>query len=123
MTGRKLPRRGVGDLRLARVVPDEHLERQVQGRQRRSRHYRRARSGTAEQHQSGIAQVQSRLAGLRTLIDHCEKLQALGADSFREPRDRIGHGSGADLGDNPCLVLAHVVDHRLSSVSFMVTGS
>ena len=74
MTGGERGRRVVGDLGLPLVVPHQHLERQVERGQRRRRHHRRARRGTAEDHQRGLPQVEPDLARLGALVDHGEEL-------------------------------------------------
>jgi ElaA protein len=90
----------VGDLGLPAVVPDEGLERQVKGGHRGSRHHRRARGGAAEDHQHGVAHVEPGLAGLGALVDHGEQPHPLCADDPGQPRDGVGHGQPAGLGDD-----------------------
>jgi hypothetical protein len=92
----------VADLCLPAVRPDQHLEREIQGGQRRGRHHRRARGRVAEHEQHGLAQFQAGLPGLGGLVDHREDLQALRGQDAGQTRDGLGDRPRADLGRAPC---------------------
>jgi len=97
--------RSVGHLRLPAVVPDQHLERQVERGQRGGVHHRRTRGRAAEQHQHRIAQPQPGLAGLGRLVDHREHLQALRRGQLGQPRHGGGNRPRAGLSDGSRLRL------------------
>jgi MFS family permease len=105
--------RGVGHLRLPAVIPDQHLERQVERGQRRGVHHRRARGRAAEQHKHRRAQLQPRLAGLGRLVDHREQRHPLGRDQLGQPRHGGGNRLGAELGDGRCLRLRAASGHHV----------
>ena len=112
----------VADFRLPRVIPYQHLERQVQGRQRRGRHHRRARGRAAEQHQRGATQRQPRLLRLGALVDHREQLHALRGEQVRQARDGTGHWPRADLGNDAGLTPASLFGHRSLSFGSVARG-
>jgi MFS family permease len=106
-------RRGVGHLRLPAVIPDEHLERQVERGQRRGVHHRRARDGAAEQHEHRLAQLQPRLAGLGRLVNSREQLHALRRDQLGQARRGGGNRPGAELGNGLRLRLRAASGHHV----------
>src|SRR5271166_928670 len=98
VAGRERSRLGVADLGLFPAGPDEHLEREIERRQRLCDHHRCPRLRAAEDHKFRIAQVEAAACGLAAVIDHIEQLHVTSFHDRREARDGVGHRGGAELG-------------------------
>ena len=98
---RELARRGVGELGLLAVAPDEHLERQVERRLGHRLHHRRPGLGSAEDRHLGVAQSEPGCLGLAAVVDDVEQLDPLGVEQLPQPRDGVGDRQGRELGRQP----------------------
>src|SRR5581483_7524702 len=90
--GRQFCGRRVADAGLPVVVPDEHLQRQVERGERRRLHHGCSRGRTAEDDDLGVAQRETLGRSRAAVVEHREERQSLRRNRRRQPGDGLGHG-------------------------------
>ena len=93
------------------VLPNQHLEREIQTRERRREHYRRAHSRLPKHDEFRIGHLHTNSFGCAAVINDPEQREASIRDHMRQSVDGLCDGLAAVLGDDPGQRLP-VVQHQ-----------
>jgi hypothetical protein len=83
------------------VLPNERLEREIQTRARRRKHYRRAHSRLSKHDEFRIGYLHTNSFGCAAVINDPEQREASIPDHTRQSVDGLCDGLAAVLGDDP----------------------